>query len=200
MPQQGQGGYSQYGGYGMPPMSMMGMPPPMSYNVSYLHIKSTSADIKPYQQGAYNPYAQQQAMMAAQMAYQHAMMMSQAGSQAAGPTSPMPGLNGNMSPDRPASPASMQRQGGMGGMAQSPSMSAFSNYFAPPAPNFAQWGGMPGMPWSPSPPPMMGGSGWLQPPSMHGGMGGSQDGGEARGRGHSMYSDGGERDKNQPAN
>jgi len=33
IPQQGQA-YSQYGGYGMPPMSMMGMPPSMGYNVS----------------------------------------------------------------------------------------------------------------------------------------------------------------------
>ena len=47
---------------------------------------------------------------------------------------------------------------------------------------------------------MMGGPGWLAPSNIHGGMGGSQDGGDVRSRGHSMYSDGGDKDRHQPAN
>jgi CCR4-NOT transcriptional complex subunit CAF120 len=87
-------------GYGGPPM--MGMPP-MGYSVS----KNTLGDFgivliyplpQPYQ-GGYNPYAQQHAMMAAQMAYQQAMMsMSQHGN-----GSQLNG-NGGQSPDRPSSP------------------------------------------------------------------------------------------------
>jgi hypothetical protein len=74
-------------------------------------------------------------MMAAQMAYQHAMMaMSHAGSQ-----------YGGGSPDRPASPASVAPGGGGGG-------SGFNPYGGYPSPNMSMsmgHGGWPGMvPWA----------------------------------------------------
>lgn len=139
-------------------------------------------------------------MMAAQMAYQQAMMsMSHAGSQA-----------GAQSPDRPASPVSghgglpPNAGGGPGGMSPSPSMGPYGNYFGQPQGFMPPWGNMGnmgnmGMPWSPSPPPQMGGS-WLQPPGMMGGhgqmqgpgMNGSEDGRDSRSRVHSMVSDSGQ--------
>jgi CCR4-NOT transcriptional complex subunit CAF120 len=153
---------------------------------------------QPYQhnipQGGYNPYAQQHAMMAAQMAYQQAMMsMSHAGSQAGGVASHY----GHQSPDRPASPASMQGQGG--GMSPSPSMGPYGNYFPPTSQSgfMPPWGGMGnmGMPWSPSPGPQMGGAPWLQPPGMmpsNGMGGGSDDGRDSRSRVHGMASESGQ--------
>nr|XP_031860163.1 uncharacterized protein CI109_004295 [Kwoniella shandongensis]KAA5527235.1 hypothetical protein CI109_004295 [Kwoniella shandongensis] len=125
-------------GMGMPPqmgmnMGMMGMPP-MGY---------------PYQ-GGYNPYAQQQAMMAAQMAYQQALMaMSQNGSQAGdfpdhAQTPPVPGQG--------------QGQGyGQDGRSNSPagSMRSQNHSPAPPIPSFYGYPPMSpmGMPWMMAPPP-----------------------------------------------
>ncbi|WVW80918.1 hypothetical protein I302_102909 [Kwoniella bestiolae CBS 10118] len=97
-------------------MGMMGMPP-MGYS-SY--------------QGGFNPYAQQQAMMAAQMAYQQAMMMSAAGSQAGdhhdfpqpGSGSATPGGTGMGQPNNRAS---------------SPAGSTRSNNFSTPPPQMPQF-------------------------------------------------------------
>ncbi|WVQ63247.1 uncharacterized protein L199_001398 [Kwoniella botswanensis] len=131
-------------------MGMMGMPQ-MGY---------------PSYQGGFNPYAQQQAMMAAQMAYQQAMLMSAAGSQAGDHQEYPQPHSGSATP------------GGMpnNNRASSPAGSTRSNNFSTPPPQMPQFytgqqsfygspmmGGMnmgsPMMqPWMMQPPQMWGGS------------------------------------------
>lgn len=128
----------QFGGYGMPPMGYVSA------------FTSSFADMQPY--GMMNPAAQQQAMMAAQMAYQQTMMaMSAAGSQAGdndGRTSPtsmrmspppfqhmgMPGYGGGM-PGFPMPPQSMY--GGFPGYGM-PGMGGPGSAWGSPPQNYGQ--------------------------------------------------------------
>ncbi|KAK8850445.1 hypothetical protein IAR55_004363 [Kwoniella newhampshirensis] len=198
-------------GMGMPQMGMnmgmMGMPP-MGYSYH----------------GGYNPYAQQQAMMAAQMAYQQALMaMSQSGSQAGdypehAQTPPGAGAGQASGPDgRSTSPVGSVRS-------QNHSPPPVPQFYGYPPPMGSPMGmprmGMPmGMPWmmppaspgmwgSPSPTPgqNQGGPGqyshmndWLHP--QQGGQpggGGSSDAGSHRSRVASVVSNGDdEREKRQ---
>lgn len=129
-------------------------------------------------QGGYNPYAQQQAMMAAQMAYQQAMMsMSQHGG--AGGSQ-----GGHGTPDRPSSPASMH------GPHLAPPSGGFGGYYPPPQMSPYGWPGM--MPWgsgSPAPGSGQASPGWF-PPHIQGE-------GSQRSRGVSMYSEDGGRGEGQ---
>ncbi|WWC65133.1 uncharacterized protein I303_107747 [Kwoniella dejecticola CBS 10117] len=145
------------GGMGM---GMMGMPP-MGY---------------PGYQGGYNPYAQQQAMMAAQMAYHQAMIMSNAGSQAgdiqqdhSGSATPA-GHPNNMNMNRASSPAGSTRSNTFS--TPPPSMPQFypntQSFYGSPMmgmgmgspmmmPPWMMHGGGPGQTWgSPSPSPGLG--------------------------------------------
>lgn len=148
--------------------------------------------IQPYQ-GGYNPYAQQQAMMAAQMAYQQAMMaMSQhGGSQHGGPGA---GPDGQ-TPDRNGSP-STQRSSHHPGQSPSPNPPPFGYGMPPMGMNMpgSPWG----MPWgSSSPGPGPGSasgsqSPWMGPYGMHqGGGGGGYDPNGERSRVTSMNMDNG---------
>ena len=144
--------YGQFPGYGMPPAM-----PPMGYNVSYLSCSST--DRQPYA-------AQQQAMYAAQMAYQQTMMaMSAAGSQM-GDNATNDGRHSPSGSVRAASPFSY---GGYGMMPPAPmSMYGFPQFM----PGMPPMGGMPTSPGSmhgqlPGGMPMGGSpgmSGWQSPP------------------------------------
>lgn len=164
-----------YGQYPMMNMGMMGMPP-MSY-VSRFSSPAQMLDdltrVQPYQ-GGYNPYAQQQAMMAAQMAYHQAMMMSQhGGSQyGGGPGGGVGGSqSGHRSPERPSSPSDHQGPGSsLGHHAMNASPGPYGAYpYAPPPPASMYGWPPPGMSpmWhSGSPAPGSQGFGSPAPPSM----------------------------------